>query len=72
VSGHPTCSWGSAGPEGRWAPGKQVSRQAVGLAQGWGLVQIGGRDPSGCGSSGVAKGQVSRHGVGPGTGGQYC
>jgi hypothetical protein len=52
-SGLPTRGWGSAGPEGQW-----VSLQAVGLAPGWGLVQIGGGDPSGRGSRGTAKGWV--------------
>jgi hypothetical protein len=52
-------SWGSAVPEGWWAWQGQVSWQAVGLVLGCGPAKADGRDFSGRGSSGAAKGQVS-------------
>jgi hypothetical protein len=45
-SGHPTCSWGSAGPEWWWA-------------QSWGPAWLGGGDPGGCGSGNMDEGWVS-------------
>jgi hypothetical protein len=55
---HPTCGWVSAGPEGLWARGAGwVSQQAVGPVPGWGPVQTGGVEPSGCGFGGMAKGR---------------
>jgi hypothetical protein len=70
-SGHPTCGWGSAGPEGQLAWREVwVFQQAVGPAPGWGLAQTGGRDPSGRGSGSTAKVRVFLRGVGPKAGGQ--
>jgi hypothetical protein len=60
-SGHPTCGWGSVGPEGQGAQGEgQVSQRAVGPAPGWGPAQTGGGDPGGRGSHDRAKGRVFR------------
>jgi hypothetical protein len=57
--------------DGGLGGGKWVSWRAVGPAPCWGLAWIGGGDPSGCGSSGAAKGWVSQCGVGPEAGGQH-
>jgi hypothetical protein len=85
-SSHSTWSWSQAGPDGwcggpvfPHVAGVQQGLKSSGLgrerrvsqqALSWGQAWTGSGDPSGCGSRGMAEGQVFWHGVGLGAGGR--